>query len=57
MVDSNISVEERLLTCEVCLKEIPGSAVIGEEVDDYVYYLCGADCYNEWQKQNKKGEG
>ena len=57
MVDSDKPLEEKLLTCEVCLKEIPGSAVIGEEVDDYVYYLCGADCYNEWQKQNKKGEG
>ena len=57
MVDTNKPIEEKLLTCEVCLKEIPASTVNAEEVDDYVYYLCGADCYSEWQKKNKKGRG
>jgi len=56
MSDINDSSEDNLLSCEVCLKEIPASAAKNEEVAEYVYYFCGSECYKEWQRQDKKDE-
>jgi YHS domain-containing protein len=38
-----------LVACEVCLREIPKSVAECEEGRDYVYYFCGAKCYEKWQ--------
>jgi hypothetical protein len=40
------------LSCEVCLKEIPVSEAKSEEATDYVVYLCGLDCYQQWLRQS-----
>ena len=37
------------VACEVCLKEIPQSEAGIVEVDDYVLYFCGLDCYRQWR--------
>lgn len=41
--------EPTAVACEVCLKEIPKSVAQSHEGPDYVYYFCGADCYQRWQ--------
>jgi hypothetical protein len=56
MADTTKPSENKLLSCEICLKEIPASAANSEEVDEYFYYFCGSDCYKEWQQQSKKDE-
>jgi hypothetical protein len=42
------------VACEVCLKEIPHEQASIEEVDDYVMYFCGLDCYQAWRENNPK---
>ena len=44
--------EETLLTCKVCLKEIPKSVAKSSEGPDYVYYFCGSNCFSHWQKKS-----
>ncbi len=39
------------LHCEVCLKEIPASEAKSAEVEDYVLYFCGLECYGRWSAQ------
>lgn len=48
--ESKIAVPERV-PCEVCLKEVPGSEALVAEVEDYVAYFCGLDCYEKWKKE------
>ena len=44
------------VSCEVCLKEIPGSEAKTVEVSDYVLYFCGLDCYGKWREGNESKE-
>ncbi len=46
--------ENELVECEICLKEIAAPGANNDEVEDYVYYFCGSDCYQKWQEQNKE---
>lgn len=41
---------EELVSCKVCLKEIPRSVASSQEASEYVLYFCGDDCFVEWQK-------
>ncbi len=41
-----------LVSCQVCLKEVPRSVAKSLEGADYVYHFCGADCYQRWQKNS-----
>lgn len=45
--------DEMLIECEVCLKEIPGSEAKTDEVNDYVTYFCGLDCFEKWKNTVK----
>lgn len=47
---------EAPIACEICLKEIPESEGSKSEVDDYVVYFCGLECYEQWSKQKEKKE-
>ena len=47
---------DKLLTCEVCLKEIPESEAKIPEAEDYILFFCGIDCYDEWRRR-KAGSG
>ena len=40
-----------VVSCEVCLKEIPADAVKVMDAQDYVHYFCGLECLDAWQKQ------
>ena len=46
-----IPIETEILTCDICLKEIPVSEAKSEEATDYVVYLCGLECYQQWLAQ------
>ena len=56
MSDTNEPSEDKLLSCDVCMKEIPASGAKGEEVEEYIYYFCGPECYKAWQQQDKTDE-
>ncbi|MDP2829847.1 MAG: DUF3330 domain-containing protein [Sulfuricellaceae bacterium] len=47
-------VEEELVSCEVCLKEIPLSESKSTEAVDYVVHFCGLQCHSKWKEQQSK---
>jgi hypothetical protein len=40
-----------VFSCAVCLKEIPADSIKVTDVQDYVQYFCGLECFEAWQKQ------
>lgn len=42
--------EAGLLSCEVCLKEIPISEASSSEAADYIIYFFGIECFGLWSK-------
>jgi hypothetical protein len=48
--------ETGILSCELCLREIPPSEAQSEEATEYVMYFWGLDCYAEW-KARRPHEG
>lgn len=44
--------ETALLTCAICRKEVPFSAAVTPETEDYVVHFCGLDCYEQWKQAN-----
>lgn len=40
-----------VLSCAVCLKEVPADAIAVTDAQDYVLHFCGLDCLDAWQKQ------
>ncbi len=45
-----------LIACEICLREIPSSAMQSEEVADYVQYFCGLECLEIWRTRLKNAK-
>jgi hypothetical protein len=56
MADSNQQPENELLSCEVCISEVPASAAASEEASDYFYHFCGVECHQKWQEQQQTDE-
>jgi hypothetical protein len=56
MARSDRPVEATLVTCEVCLKEIPKSEATVAEAADYFVYFCGPDCYHKWTNRRSPEE-
>jgi hypothetical protein len=50
-------VEAPNVSCEICRKEVPREQARHAEVDDYVLYFCGIECYNEWKCRGGRGLG
>jgi hypothetical protein len=50
MLNKSENPTQELVSCEVCLKEIPRSVGRSQEGSDYVLYFCGDNCFVEWQK-------
>lgn len=48
------STTSRLVECEVCLKEIPESAVFTPEGAEYVGHFCGIECYQVFLRQRRE---
>jgi len=40
-----------IVSCAVCLKEIPADSIKLADAQDYVQHFCGLDCLEMWQKQ------
>lgn len=47
----------KVVSCAVCLKEVPSDAVKVTDAQDYVLHFCGLDCLERWQKQATAGSG
>jgi len=43
--------EATMVSCDICLKEIPVSEASNCEATDYVIHFCGLECYEKWRKQ------
>lgn len=43
--------EVALVSCKICLKEIPLSEARNSEATDYVIHFCGLECYGKWSRQ------
>jgi hypothetical protein len=52
MSEKSKPVDVELVACAVCQKEIPKSAALGSESQDYVLFFCGADCFEEWSEED-----
>jgi hypothetical protein len=46
--------EETLVSCDICMKEIPATEARSEEADDYVRHFCGLECYDKWRSQTSQ---
>lgn len=44
-------VQNELVSCEICLKEVPVSEAKNEEGADYVMHYFGLECYSQWKQQ------
>ena len=44
-------VEVTLVSCEVCLKEVPVAEAVIPEATDYFVHICGLECYEKWKSQ------
>ena len=47
----------KVVSCEVCLVEIPLDLAYSHEGPDYVHHFCGLDCLDQWKmkaEQSKK---
>jgi len=54
MTDSDKTIENETVECEICLKEVPKSGAKSVETSEYVHHFCGMDCYAQWQKQEEE---
>ena len=48
--------EDVIVSCAVCLKEIPHEYAGKEETEDYVRYFCGLECYQQWKAEENREE-
>lgn len=54
MATSDKPVKPTLVSCEVCLKEVPIAEAMIPEATDYFVYFCGLQCYEKWKRQGGK---
>jgi hypothetical protein len=40
-----------VLSCDMCLTELPADDAIREEGTDYVAHYCGLDCLARWRRR------
>jgi hypothetical protein len=45
-----------MLTCDMCLDELPAEDAIREEGKDYVAHFCGLDCLERWRMRGQRPE-
>jgi hypothetical protein len=54
MPKSSKPTETVLVSCEVCLKEVPIDEAKVPEATDYFVHFCGLECYEKWKSQGGK---
>lgn len=42
-----------VVSCAVCLAEVPKDLATSSDGQDYVQHFCGLDCLAQWQKGSK----
>ena len=52
MTKTDIFEEVELVSCEICLKEIPLTDAEVPETMDYVAHFCGFECYEVWKSKS-----
>ncbi|MFP5380644.1 MAG: DUF3330 domain-containing protein [Gammaproteobacteria bacterium] len=40
-----------VLTCAVCLVEVPPDSINLADAQDYVHHFCGLDCLDQWRRR------
>lgn len=53
MTEKPIPKEPAIVTCDVCLAEIPESVAMSSEADEYTQHFCGIECYKKWRESEK----
>jgi hypothetical protein len=48
--------DEALVSCEICLTQVPASEAQSAEAADYVANFCGVECYQKWREQQKSAK-
>ncbi len=51
MVTTDKPAEATVVSCEVCLKQVPVSEATVAEAADYFVHFCGLECYAKWKQQ------
>jgi len=46
-------VQDELISCEICFREVPVSEAKNEEGADYVIHYFGIECYSKWKRQRE----
>jgi hypothetical protein len=54
MTKTDKPVGPTIVSCEVCLKEVPITEATVSEATDYVVHFCGLECYEKWKNQGGK---
>jgi len=54
MTEKPIPKEPDCVACQVCLEQIPKSAAISVEADQYAQHFCGIECYSQWKQRSKE---
>lgn len=44
--------QSELVSCNVCQQEVPHTAGLTVEAQEYLFFFCGHGCYTTWQHQN-----
>lgn len=57
MLKKSENLPEELVSCKVCLKEIPRSVASSQEGSDYVLYFCGENCFMKWREGKTEAGG
>ena len=52
MTTNDKLVELGLMSCEICMKEVPIDEALNPETADYIVYFCGLECYEQWISQD-----
>ena len=47
---------KEVVTCEVCLKEVPPSEAESATTAEFVRHFCGVDCYEQWIASRRREE-
>ena len=43
-----------IVSCAVCMTEIPSDVALSHEGPDYVQHFCGLDCLEAWKRKHVK---
>lgn len=46
-----------VVSCAVCLKEVPADAIKVTDAQDYVLHFCGLKCLDAWRRQSTSSGG